>query len=159
MFVQNPFLEDLIVPTYWRVNSWKGSGLTCNTFEVDISPYVKVFPTILPILLNSTYSQRVIVCAILNRISIRFQEYLDLRYASLGLSKSTFHNAISELIELGLLCKRDSRSGTYWLNPNMLFHGNRVEKYKFNTEATNENPLANVKLDDDKGKKEYDFEE
>jgi len=155
--VHNSFLDDLKIPTRWCLNSLKAEvksdgSLTCTSYEVDIARYVKVYYPFIEVLLGSTSSQRVIICYIMNRLSVRHIEYMDLRYTALGLSKSTFHKALSELIDCDLLRKRDARAGTYWINPSMLFHGNRVSKYSSNTVPENDNKLIGlkgVKSDDD----------
>lgn len=48
----------------------------------------------------------------------------------LVMSKTSFYNGISELIQRGIIAKRIKSASTYWINPAIMFKGNRLQAFK-----------------------------
>lgn len=51
----------------------------------------------------------------------------DKLYKEMSISKSTYYTAISQLIDVGIICKKNN--STYWVNPFYIFKGNRIDYY------------------------------
>lgn len=75
----------------------------------------------------------------LNRLKKTNRDYLELDSVQcmerLGISRATFYRAIQELTNVAII-PRKSRRGTYWINPQIFFKGNRLRAYPDNTVST-----------------------
>lgn len=64
-------------------------------------------------------------------------------------SRATVYNAINELVRYGFLAK-SADSGMYWINPMIIFYGNRINKYPDNVvmegESDNFKPKFKIKF-------------
>lgn len=146
VIVQNPFCKDLIIPTRWKLTDYSSSDGSGNgSVEIDIARHIKVFPEMMDFLLGSTSGERFILKYIMNHITSRTFDCMDLKYEKVGMSKSSFYSSINGLIEGNVLMKKETRKNMYWINPDMIFRGNRVKTYKGRTEAVNSDPCANIK--------------
>lgn len=144
--VPNPFIECLIIPTRWKLTDYSSSdGGGNGSIEIDIAPHIKVYPEMMDFLLTSTSGERFILKYIMNHITSRTFDCMDLKYEKVGMSKSSFYASINGLIEANVLKKKETRKNMYWINPNMIFRGNRIKRYKDRTEAVNSDPCANIK--------------
>jgi predicted transcriptional regulator len=60
------------------------------------------------------------------------QDWIDLKVdkirSEMGISRATYYSAISQLIDVGIICKKIKSE--YWVNPIYIFKGNRLEFYK-----------------------------
>jgi hypothetical protein len=89
---------------------------------------------------------------------------MSLKYEKVGMSKSSFYAAINGLVENDILARKETRKNMYWINPDMIFRGNRVKKYADKTHPVNNDPCATVKeyskyLEDKKRLSEQEDEE
>jgi hypothetical protein len=147
---QNPFLSNFLFETKWVLNTQRGY----ESLEVDIEPSVKLYPTLATLLPNLTSTELKLLSYIILHYPepsyVKGQEpvyrdYIELTPKSLGVAESSFHKAKAGLIIAGVLSPRMSRQSTYWLNPKMLFRGNRVKLYPKSTAAVNKDPLEDLK--------------
>lgn len=68
------------------------------------------------------------------------QDYLEIKLNSttepestkLAMSKTSFYKGIQELTAKGIIAYRTGRAGTYWINPNLFFHGSRLKTFPDN---------------------------
>lgn len=66
------------------------------------------------------------------------QDYIEIKYYThisldnpnrLVMSKTNFYKGINELTRRNVIVTRASRKSTYWINPSMLFKGNRLTAF------------------------------
>jgi hypothetical protein len=147
---QNPFLSTFLFETKWVLDTQRGY----ESLEVDIEPNVKLYPTLAALLPTLTSTELKLLSYILLHYPEAtyvkgeepvYKDYIELTPKSLGVAESSFHKAKAGLIIAGILSPRMSRQSTYWLNPKMLFKGNRVKLYSKSTVAVNKDPLEELK--------------
>lgn len=144
--VPNPFVNQLIISTKWLLEVKEGFGKSYQSREIDIEQYVKIFPKLMEYLIESSQTARVVLHYIMTRVEGAEFDYIELHYSKVGLAKSSFYKAIEELtLKQVIKSRKEVRMNTYWLNPSMLFRGDRVKQYPDRTQPVNLDPLLRVK--------------
>lgn len=140
--IPNPFINTLEIPAKWALNVRKGAF---ETSAVDLGEHVKIYFPLMDYLESSTSSGRTLLVYIMRRLRGK-TDVIELSPDKTGLGKSSFYNAVEELTNaLIIRSRREVRLNTYWLNPAMLFRGNRLEKYPERAVYRNADPLELVK--------------
>lgn len=74
------------------------------------------------------------------------QDYLEIRLksnlsddtsAKLAMNKTSFYKGVQELVAKGVIAYRTGRTSTYWINPALFFHGNRLKAFPSHISAPN----------------------
>ena len=141
----NPFLVPLVLKPVIRYTEWalvKGGEMSAGT-TIKQPNYIDYSE-------GSWYSKEVMAelhtfgkpaLQVLGYIMSRLrwnQDYVEIkRYDSfdpenltrLVMSKTQFYTGIKELISRAIIADRPSRVATYWLNPSIIFHGNRLKAF------------------------------
>lgn len=143
---ENPFISGLTYPTKWLLNTQRGF----DSQPIDIEPHVKVYEKLASILPSMTTGELQLLHTILKKyptakIDGLTQDYMELNHKTAEMSESTFHRAKNGLTALNIITRRMERQGTYWINPAMVFRGNRVVNYPKCGVAVNEDPLRTIK--------------
>jgi hypothetical protein len=144
---QNPFISGLLYPTKWLLNTQRGF----DSFVIDIEPHVKIYDKLSSLLPNMTTGELQLLHSIIRKFPATKtdeglqQDYLEINHKMADMSESTFHRAKNGLIEMNVIAKRVRRQGTYWINPAMMFRGNRVKSYPENGAPVNDDPLHDLK--------------
>ena len=148
----NPFLKDLAemqvrkkritvkadkVIIDPKTGEYEDTAEITKVFDVDADQFVKVFTTNMKAFFSLKPSTYQLLNIIIMQLSKEFQGssiYLNYgickRYFEdnndKGFSVSSFHTAIKELIQKGFIAESED-SNLYWINPTLLFNGDRIK--------------------------------
>lgn len=114
------------------------AGVIGRIEEVDTEEFVKLYTRNIGVLFDlSSRGQKALIavfCAVQQAIGqghiyLPYHMAVDY-YKRLGISKapsrSTFTNGISDLLKMGFIAGHYAGDGWYWINPNLIFNGNRI---------------------------------
>ena len=128
---------------------------TTNTNLVEIDKFVKVYR--IPYQLNLIKELTSIGCKLFFYIQVKLKlndDWIDLHRAKvakdLGISETSVSNAIGNLIDNGILCKKGTTD--YWINPIILFAGDRKQYFL-------QNAPKHIIYVEDKNPTMFNFEE
>lgn len=113
-----------------------------HSYLVDTTPSVKVFisPTLRNHIATLSSNAKGLLWYILGILDYNKDTiYLNTnKYMSENDVKSrvTFYKIRDELIDAGFITKH-KKASTYWINPFVMFHGDRLKKYKDNVKIVN----------------------
>lgn len=147
---QNPFTLGFSFSTKWLLNTQRGY----ESIEIDLEDHVKVYPALSRLLPYLSSAEMKLLAYIFTHYPESSYEkgldpiqkdYIQLTPKSTQIPESTFHRAKTGLINANIISHRAARQSTYWINPKMMFKGNRIKTYPDNTLSVNKDPLSELK--------------
>lgn len=113
-------------------------GLIGMVKRVDAEQFVKLYTKNLSLIFElSSYAQRVLIAvfaAVQDQSKDKAEIFLSHSkaveyYVQQGLNppnKSYFSKGMNKLLEIGFLAQHKNGTGWYWINPNLIFNGDRI---------------------------------
>lgn len=134
------------------------AGLIGKIEEVDSDEFVKLYTANVGMLFDlSSRAQKALVAVFCAVQKAKDQAHIFLPYhraveyyEKIGISKipsrSTFSAGITDLIKMDFLAAHYDGEGWYWINPNLLFNGNRIRFVtEYRLKAKEENNAMKLK--------------
>lgn len=155
VYADNPFLESFAIQIQRKsmtvaaglsIKDDKGDNISAGTVamyrEVDVEEFLKIYVKNVKILFDLSASAQKTLIPLMRVIQKNakdiahiFFSYRDAQDACIELdlkpiSKATYHRGIKDLISVNFLAVHINGPFWYWINPNILFNGDRVRFIK-----------------------------
>lgn len=116
-----------------EIKTYTVTGSAVKLDVVDAGTYSMVYRELAEIGMTLTYAGCRVLMYLIYKMPVT-KTYLELRHDQFALkcnaSTSTFYRGVDELIELDVIrSRKDLRVNTYWVNPLLLYNGQRLQKF------------------------------